>query len=145
MKGHKSADFNLETILNLIPENVYWLDINNVFQGCNYQQAVAIGLSSPDEIIGKTIYDFQSKEDAEAIIANNLMVMQTKQSMMFEEVSQLAGNKKGVFISRKIPILNGAGLVVGLLGVSFNFSLCFEDEGFRTRLLAKVMDEGVVA
>ncbi len=142
MKGRKPY-FDFETIVNLIPENVYWFDINNVFQGCNYQQAVAIGLSSPDDIIGKTIYDFQSKEDAEAIIENNLKVMKNKQSMVFEETSRLINGKKGVFISRKIPILNSAGLVVGLLGVSFNISSCLEDEALRKQLLARAAGEVV--
>jgi two-component system aerobic respiration control sensor histidine kinase ArcB len=140
MKGKKPY-FDFETIVNLIPENVYWFDINNVFQGCNYQQAMAIGLNSPDDIIGKTVYDFQSKEDGDKIISNNLMVMRTNQSMVFEETSLLVGNKKGIFISRKIPILSSAGFVVGLLGVSFNISSCLEDEALRKSLLARAMGQ----
>ena len=136
MKNRKPY-FDFETILNLIPENVYWFDINNVFQGCNVQQATAIGLNSPDDIVGKTIYDFQSKEDADVIIENNLKVMLTKQPMVFEEVSQLPGNKKGLFISRKIPILNSAGFVTGLLGVSFNISSFVEDETLCRKLLER--------
>jgi len=36
----------LESIIALLPGNVYWLDRNNIYQGCNNVQAEAANLQS---------------------------------------------------------------------------------------------------
>lgn len=116
------AYFDSQSILSLIPAHVYWMDVNNVFMGCNLQQAKSIGLKSPEEIIGKTIYDFHTKEDAELIIANNLRVMKLKESLEFQEPLTLSDGRKGWVTSKKSPILDESAKVVGLLGVSLDTS-----------------------
>ena len=71
----KKAKQRLEYIINALPIHIYWLDKNNTFLGCNKQQAKTTGLKSNHEIIGKTIYDFQTKENTDIIIQNNNEIM----------------------------------------------------------------------
>ena len=53
MDEHMINLIDLEKILELTTVHIYWLDSNNVYQGCNEQQAKAAGLTSRFDIIGK--------------------------------------------------------------------------------------------
>lgn len=113
----------LNNIISLIPGHVYWLDRNNVFLGCNDQQAKTIGLISRHEIIGKTIYDFQARENAEAIIKINNDIMTTRIPQVTEEKAFLEdGYSEGTYLSYKTPLYNKNNNVIGLLGVSFDIT-----------------------
>ena len=72
----RSIDY-LEKIISLMPGHVYWLDNNNVYQGCNYLQAKAVELNSPNEIIGKRNRDLIWKEFADDLDNINREVMQS--------------------------------------------------------------------
>jgi PAS domain S-box-containing protein len=113
----------LNNIIALIPCHVYWLDRNNVFLGCNDQQAKTIGLRSRHEIVGKTIYDFQIKENAEAIIKINNDIMSTKIPQTIEERAYLSdGLSEGTYLSYKIPLCDNKNNVIGLLGISLDIT-----------------------
>ncbi len=44
----------LQSILDNIPQRVFWKDLNDRYLGCNLAFASDAGLNSPDEVIGKT-------------------------------------------------------------------------------------------
>ena len=54
----------LKKVINSIPGHVYWKDINGKYLGCNKQQAKALCLESPSDIIGKTDHDLAWSADA---------------------------------------------------------------------------------
>jgi two-component system aerobic respiration control sensor histidine kinase ArcB len=113
----------LNNLIALIPGHIYWLDKNSTFVGCNDQQAKTIGLSSRHEIVGKTIYDFQNKENADVIIKINNQIMATKTPQLIEEKAFLAdGHTQGTYLSYKTPLYDKKNNIIGLLGASFDIT-----------------------
>lgn len=92
---------DLETIIENLPGHVYWLDRDNIFLGCNALQAKTIGLSSSKEIIGRTVPEFQTKENAEHILRINNKVMSTGISQIAEEPYLLGQMEGQQYICRK--------------------------------------------
>jgi two-component system aerobic respiration control sensor histidine kinase ArcB len=126
-------------IVNFLPARVYWMNKDMVFSGCNELQAKSIGLSSPAEIIGKTVYDFQSKENAESIIRNNHLVLNTKKTIAFEEIAWLPDGSRGVYLSQKSPLFDQEGNVIGLLGISFDITEKKQKEENKDILLEEII------
>lgn len=115
-KGNTSSLINsvsFEDILASLPGHVYWKDRNGVFLGCNFQQAKDAGLSEPAEIIGKTDNDMPWHSRASEIRRNDRLVMETGEAQTVEEFD---------YLSRKVPLRDKAGQIVGLLGVSIRIS-----------------------
>ena len=135
----KEMNALIKDIVNLIPEHVYWLDKEMVFLGCNQAQAKSIGLKSPSQIIGKTIYDFQSKTDAIRIVANIKKVMKTKKTLEFQEVSLMADGSKAYFISKKSPLFDKNRKVIGIIGVSFNITKNKESQDKKEIIFEKLI------
>lgn len=76
----------LEHILDNIPCYIYWKDINSVYMGCNKKFAQAAGLASPEEVIGKTDYDFAwGKTEAALFRQGDLEVLRGIPKLDFEE------------------------------------------------------------
>src|SRR6185437_6518817 len=69
----------LESIIALLPGNVYWLDRNNIYQGCNNVQAEAANLQSREIIVGKKNEHLRWADQAEELDQVNNQVMETGQ------------------------------------------------------------------
>ena len=118
----QSTIVDLELLVAEIPGHVYWLDHNNVYQGCNNAQADFFGLRSQLEVIGKKNSDFLGPEMAKAIDKNNLDVMRGGIAKVFEEPVILKNGTRVVTLSHKKPLFDKKGLVVGLIGMSVNIT-----------------------
>ena len=117
---------SLERIIKEIPGNIYWMSTDNLFLGCNKQQAGAAGLDSPDEIIGKTNFEMPWKAYAEALNEVNAEVVRTKQAQKKEEKATMYGDDgllaERYYLSHKIPIFSDRGEVQSVLGVSLDIT-----------------------
>ncbi len=111
----------LENIIAKIPGHVYWFDKNNVFLGCNDEQARSAGMDSRKDIIGKTYFDMPWKETAQEHIDYNNIVMKTRKTHTQEEIALIDGVNR-TFLSKKSPLYDKRGEVVGVLGVSMDIT-----------------------
>lgn len=110
--------FNFDNnILACMPGLVYWLDKDNIYQGCNDLLAQTIGLTSKKEIIGKTNKKLIWKNQAEELDYFNNTVMHSRIGQTKEEIVQF-GNDTRIFISEKVPLFNNRNEVIGIVGVS---------------------------
>ena len=109
----------MEELIKFMPGYVYWHDMNMAFLGCSGEEAALLGLST-QEIIGKTPYDFLSKEEADLIVNRNQEVIKAKKTMTFEEVVNFPDGKRRVYYSRKTPLFNKDNEIIGILGLSFD-------------------------
>ena len=57
----------LQTILNTIPQRVFWKDRNCTYVGCNRAFATDAGLNNPAEIIGKSDFDLCLERDGRSL------------------------------------------------------------------------------
>lgn len=117
---------DLEKILALSTVHIYWLDRNNVYQGCNDQQAKSAGLASRFDIAGKTNSELpwnKRHPDIVELVDNfNLQVMQSGEPVFVEEPAISLDGKKVVFLSHKLPLKDSKGKVIGLLGISIDIT-----------------------
>ncbi len=110
----------LRTVLDQFPGVVYWKDRQSVYLGCNQASATAAGLSSPEEIIGKTDFDLPwAKTEAMAYRADDKAVMESGQPR-FEiiEPQHRAYGSLSWLDTAKVPLMDEKGNVIGILGTS---------------------------
>ncbi len=115
----------LRSILAKMPGHIYWQDINGVYQGCNEQQAKSAGLKSVDEIIGKTNADLPWNKNSnipEILDKANCEVINTKKAITIEEPGKLVDGTTAVFLSKKEPLFDKNGNVIGILGTSLDIT-----------------------
>jgi two-component system cell cycle sensor histidine kinase/response regulator CckA len=105
-------------ILDSLPQPIFWKDSHSVYLGCNAAFASAVGLSHPDEIVGKTDYDLPwPRAEADAYRADDVEVVATGQarSSIRESLQQADGTRLRIETT-KTPLCDESGAVWGVLG-----------------------------
>ncbi|MDM8161850.1 PAS domain S-box protein [Labilibaculum sp. K2S] len=105
------------SVLDNIPQSVFWKDKDGIYLGCNISFAKDVGLVSSDEIVGKTDYDVACASQADLYRADDQLVMTNDAPKLNFEESQMTpeGNQIWEKISR-IPMHDSKGNVIGVLG-----------------------------
>jgi len=107
----------LRTVLDTIPQRVFWKDRNSVFLGCNQPLAEDCGYAQPDEIVGKTDYETVATSEADRYRADDRNVMETDQPKLHYEEPQLRKDgSTGWLRTNKVPLHDKKGRVIGVLG-----------------------------
>lgn len=107
-----------QTILESIPQAVFWKDRDGVFLGCNQQFAKDANCSSPEEVIGKTDYDLPwTKEEADGFRKIDREIMESGiPRLNFEEKHTRASGEVRWLLVSKVPLRNKDGNIIGVLG-----------------------------
>ena len=103
----------LRSILDTIPQSVFWKDANGIYLGCNRVFASAVGLKSPDEIVGKTDFDLPwPRAEVEAYRADDEEVISSKAPKwhIIEQGRRADGTRIWADTS-KLPLLSDSGSV----------------------------------
>lgn len=122
IEAKEKSDIALENIITHLPGNVYWLDRDNIYLGCNTVQAISAGLKTRHEIVGKTNYDMPWRDQADVFNAVNNKVMRTGQEYSVEEIAKQANGSERIFLSKKVPLLDNEANIIGSLGISFDIT-----------------------
>jgi PAS domain S-box-containing protein len=114
----RSSQEMLQKVMNTIPQYVFWKDLDSVYLGCNENFALISGVSTPDNIVGKTDYDLAWRE-VEANLFRELdkEVINTDQPQMNIISPQLQADNREAWIEINIvPLHDDEGQVIGVLG-----------------------------
>lgn len=108
----------LSLIMKNIPQRVFWKDIHSVYMGCNANFALAAGVDSPENIVGKTDYDLAwTKEEAEAFRRDDREVMNNDQPKYhIIEPQHQADGRQAWLDTNKVPLHDPEGRVFGIMG-----------------------------
>ncbi len=117
---NEKNNIDLANILENTPGLIYWKDVNGYFLGCNKQFLKDFHVKSRDDVIGKTNFDFCDRSDAVQYTENDKKVISNKQTYFFEEAITLPSGDKITYLSRKSPLLDQAGNIIGVIGNSIN-------------------------
>ncbi|MEN9578864.1 MAG: hypothetical protein RJA70_1873 [Pseudomonadota bacterium] len=120
----------LQLVMDNIPQFIFWKDRQSVYLGCNQNFAEAAGVSDPSDIVGKTDFDLAWKrEEAEFFRQVDQRVMTSGKAEYHIIEPQLQADGKHAWLeTNKVPLFDGEGQVVGILGT-------FED--ITQRILAE--------
>jgi PAS domain S-box-containing protein len=109
----------LRTLIDTLPDPIYVKDKAGRFLATNEANRKLIGLSSTEEVLGKTVYDYFPKESAEQYFQDDQNVIASgKPIINREEPFTLIGGGQGWFLTSKVPLRNAAGEIIGLVGIS---------------------------
>jgi two-component system, OmpR family, aerobic respiration control sensor histidine kinase ArcB len=116
---------NFENLLNAVINSIagihWWKDINGVYQGCNLAMVEALGLNSCDDIIGKTDYELPWANQADALVKNDKVVMDTDTVQKGkEEIVKTKDGNLHTFIVAKAAIKDKANHIIGTVGNSID-------------------------
>lgn len=109
----------LQSIVTHIPYAVFWKDVNGVYLGCNAAFAEQMGLSSPQEVIGRTDRDLaqtsfemlSSDEDDRKVLNSGRPFVDVEESFMDSEGRTITRLKS------RVPLRDKDDQVVGLVGI----------------------------
>jgi len=111
------ANTLLETMLEYMPDQIYFKDAESRFIRNSRAQAAALGLSDPAQVIGKTDFDFfphaqrSYDEEQEIIRSGNPLVD-------FEEQVAWPNGRITWVSTTKVPLRNQEGQIIGTFGIS---------------------------
>lgn len=112
----------LHTLLNAIPDLIWFKDLEGVYSACNRMFERFFGAKS-DEIIGKTDFNFVSAELAQFFREHDLAAIDAGGSKTNEEYLTFGdGSYEGYFETIKTPMYDSDGGVIGVLGVARDIS-----------------------
>lgn len=129
----------LRSVINNIPDLVFWKDINSVYLGCNEAFAK---IHQIIDIVGKTDFNLAWYQFAEKFIADDKKVMYSNQAMLYveEQIPNISENNQLVWVEiSKIPLLDTQKQVTGILCLARDISARKQAE--QDLLQAKEMAE----
>ncbi|HET9403489.1 MAG TPA: EAL domain-containing protein, partial [Burkholderiales bacterium] len=109
----------LRTLVDAVPDRIYVKDREGRFLLQNMANARAHGARSPEELLGKTIFDIMPRAAAERIEAEDRAILLSETPVIERERSSVdgAGNPRWVAAS-KVPLRDATGNVIGIVGVN---------------------------
>ena len=113
----------LRTMIDLIPAFIYAKDAHSRFTACNKLVANRMGVH-PDELIGKTDFDFFPREMAEKFFADEQALIQSGEAL--HDLEEMAFDKtrgmNRIILTSKVPLRDAAGNLTGIVGTGYDIT-----------------------
>ena len=114
----RAAQDRLQSTFETIPDMLWLKDVDGVFLDCNPSVERLYG-SSRDGIVGKTDYDFVSRELADSFREHDRKAMAAGGPSINEEwVIFASDGYRGLFETIKTPMHDTQGRLIGVLGIA---------------------------
>ena len=109
----------LRALLDNVPDRIYFKDTESKFLQCSMAMAKRLGLKNPDEVVGKTDFDFHAAELAREYFADEQRILLTGTPIINKVERQAAPDGAEIWASvTKVPLRNRAGFITGIIGIS---------------------------
>lgn len=109
----------MRTLIDAFPDYIYAKDLEGQHILGNAALARLYGLASPAELLGKTDFDFYSRELAEQYRASELPILQQGQSLLAHEEPNIGADGQQRWNSTtKVPLRDSQGQISGLVGIT---------------------------
>lgn len=109
-------------LLDSINASIYWKDTEGTYLGCNKYMLSIAGLSTRDELIGKTDYQLPWRKQANKIQDTDSLVIENNKTYELEESPEVENGVVRTFLSSKTPFRNNRDKVIGVIGVSIDIT-----------------------
>jgi PAS domain S-box-containing protein len=139
----------LHTLMDNLPDKIYFKDRESRFTRINLAHARAFGLSDPAQALGKTDFDFFTDEHAQQAYADEQEIIRTGQPMVGKEEKETWPDGHVTWASTtKMTLRDANGNIVGTFGVSWDVTESKRAEEalqVSERQLAQAMDMAMLA
>ncbi|MBN2163184.1 MAG: SpoIIE family protein phosphatase [Pontiellaceae bacterium] len=109
----------IETLMNTIRDNIYFMDRSGRIILINRGGARWLGFDSPEDAVGKTDLDIFTSEHGRAAFEDGQRIMETGIPMLGKEEKETWSGGRETWVSTsKIPMRDRTGKMAGLFGIS---------------------------
>jgi PAS domain S-box-containing protein len=109
----------LHTLMDHLPDNIYFKDAASRFIRISKAMATQFGLSDPAEAAGKTDFDFFTDEHARQAMADEEEILRTGQAVVNKEEKETWPDGHTTWtLTTKMPLFDEQGRTVGTFGLS---------------------------
>lgn len=130
----------LRTLIDIVPGYIYVKDRESRFLLANKAVARVMGAKAPEDVIGKTDFDFYSDSDAKHFHNDERRVIEEEKPLVDREESFYAQDGQlGWILTNKVPLRNIDGQVTGIVGMGLNITKRKEAEQEREKLKAQLL------
>ncbi|MFM0740693.1 EAL domain-containing protein [Paraburkholderia xenovorans] len=106
----------LETVIDNIPQRIFWKGLDSRYLGCNMAFARDAGLSYPEQVEGKADAEMPWRAFADLLQEHDQEVMSTGVPKMNFEVDFVIDGVHRTTVTSKLPFTDSDGRVIGVLG-----------------------------
>ncbi len=122
---HKKAEealakeqFLINALMNNLSDHVYFKDLESRFIRNNKAHVLSFGLDDPEQLIGKSDFDFFTEQAATQAYEDEQMIIKTGQSILKEEKLTRKDRSDAWFSAIKMPLRDNEGNMIGTFGIS---------------------------
>jgi PAS domain S-box-containing protein len=113
----------LSSLLDNIPDNIYFKDKESRFIAASKSMSKWMGAGSPEKMIGKTDFDYFTKEHAEQAYKDEQGIIKTGKPIKGKVEKETHPDGRITWVSTtKIPRYDEGGGIIGTLGISRDFT-----------------------
>ena len=132
----RRSENKYKTLLKNIPQRIFYKDLNSVYMLCNSSYAEDLGIT-PDEIKGKTDYDFYPANLADKYTADDKKVLESGERE--ELVERYILEDKEVYVhTSKSPVMDENRSIIGLFGIFWDITASKMAEQRQNQLLEQL-------
>jgi sigma-B regulation protein RsbU (phosphoserine phosphatase) len=109
----------LSTLMEHLPDNIYFKDLDSRFIAVNRAMCTWVGLNDPAELIGKSDQDLFTGEHAQRALEDEREIIRTGQPLINREEKETWPDREATWVSTtKMPLLDIDGRISGTFGLS---------------------------
>jgi len=118
-EGMADAHRLLQTILDNVPDRIYFKDTQSRFIKLSKALAKRLGVKDPQDAVGKTDFDFNTRQQAEEFYQDEQRIIRTGEALINKTERQILPNGEVAWTSTtKVPLRDQTGKVVGIAGIN---------------------------
>jgi PAS domain S-box-containing protein len=108
----------IDALMNNLPDHIYFKDRQSRFIRNNKAHAQSFGLDDPDEVAGKSDFDFFTEDAARKAFEDEQKIIETGKPVFKEEKLTRKDDTVVWFHAMKMPLFNNNGNIIGTFGIS---------------------------
>ncbi len=114
-----------QALLDYSPDYIYFKDTQSRFIKSNNAQALSFGAASPEDLAGKTDFDFFADDHARPAFEDEQEIIRTGHPLIGieEHESWRDGRTESWSLTTKMPLRNRDGKIIGTFGISKDITI----------------------
>ena len=146
----KNDQFLLNTLMDNLPEHIYFKNKKSEFLKINKSMSKLFGLESPEQAIGKTDFDFFTEEHAKPAFKDEQEILKRGIPLVGAEEKETWPDGKITWaVTTKMPLKNRTGKTIGTFGISRNITdqkqmeIALKQSETKFRMIIENQGEGI--
>lgn len=110
--------FLINALMNNLNDHIYFKDQDSRFLRNSKSHAISFGFNNPDELIGKSDFDFFAEQAARQAFNDEQQIIRTGEPILKEEKLTRKDGTVAWFSAMKLPLQDTTGKIIGTFGIS---------------------------